>query len=253
MTVAIFSDARPDHGQGHRSRCRALAEELSNRGKITPLIHICGPMIPSAAEICRLAEPDTVVVLDFLGCHEVAADVRTSGRKVVVFDDGLCPNVRADLVVSGIAGEPLYYPNANRTLAGPAYAVLRPEFVVARIVRRRRGGVLDFRSVSGLTAGMMAQMMAGASVAISCGGQRALELACVGTPAVLVVDSPDQEHNVRGLVAAGAAVAVEAAEVGRVAYALEAEASRLMEMSSRGRGLVDGHGRRRVADEILSL
>lgn len=104
----------------------------------------------------------------------------------------------------------------------------------------------------------MPALLAWADVGIGAGGTSALEIACMGLPALLFVLADNQVESVAALTAAGIARALgRPADAGPARIA--AELCELLDdpeareaMAHRGRELVDGRGARRVAREMLA-
>jgi UDP-2,4-diacetamido-2,4,6-trideoxy-beta-L-altropyranose hydrolase len=103
-------------------------------------------------------------------------------------------------------------------------------------------------------------LMLGADLALTGGGQTTFELAATGTPAIAVGLVDNQARNLISLKTAGALV--YAGEIGDAdtidtVHGLLSELSRSRErrerMSLAGRRMVDGRGAERVADELLRL
>jgi spore coat polysaccharide biosynthesis predicted glycosyltransferase SpsG len=135
--------------------------------------------------------------------------------------------------------------------------VLGPAFphgdAVEAAARRARHPVTLHRAPSDL-----ADLMAGATLALSAAGSTCWELAHLGVPAVLVVLADNQAGNAAGLEAAGFAISLgDAARLsgGALREALAAvltDPGRRARMAAVGRRLVDGGGAERVAAEVMA-
>lgn len=227
--------AQFDHstaGDGHVIRCNALRDELRARGWGW-----------------KAAVPD-VFVLDVGGLH-----FWTDPAKCVVIDDFPHPH-RCDLIVNGTLGADAEAYRGLRALVGPAYALLRSAFTKRHNSTELRTGALDIRTMTGLDADQAASRLAGAEIAITYGGMRCIESACVGTAMVVVAqtdETPGQRSNRDALVAAGAAVSASESSAADTAAALLRDPDLLGRMGMAARALVDGRGCERVADAIEAL
>ena len=105
----------------------------------------------------------------------------------------------------------------------------------------------------------MRDLMVGADLAVTGGGQTTYELAACGTPAVAIRLGDNQTHNLRALAAAGTLHWIGDGDAPDLQQRLQAVVGRLAgdpatrkEMSRAGRALVDGKGATRVASELLT-
>lgn len=102
----------------------------------------------------------------------------------------------------------------------------------------------------------MAELMWKADLAITAGGLTMFELACVGTPAVVVCAEPFEVETASRLEKAGAVVNLgfgsdlNGMEIAKSVDALASEAPTRTRMSERGRQLVDGRGCERIVGLI---
>ena len=149
--VAVVCDAAPATGLGHFVRCTALATALAGRaGGVRFLLP--GDSVPAAAgrvqdvggtaelgswdpaSVADRAGDGAVVVVDSYRVDgawldDLADRLRRRGGRLAVVDDAADRTFRANLVVNqNVGAERLVYPNADRVLAGPRYALLRPDF-----------------------------------------------------------------------------------------------------------------------------
>lgn len=146
---------------------------------------------------------------------------------------------------------------AARALPGVALdVVLGPHAVDAeQDLRRVAPGASLYRAPEGLY-----NLVAAADLALSAGGQTTYELAAAGVPALLVATAANQRAQVRAWVERGAARegpgpdSPEAAgRLEELLAALAADRPARRSMAEAGRGLVDGRGAERVADEMLKM
>lgn len=209
-------------GQGHIVRCRALAAELATRGWASTMTNKA-PLSPASYDVS---------IVDLEGeDHEHDVYEVLKDRPVVAIVDTHFDLPAVNLVVCGNAGARTV--RSRRCLFGPRYALLRPEFLQARIEdtwqrehRPTNGLSFDCRKVSDLSAATLAERMRDSDEVVTWGGMRALEAACVRGNAVEIHIRPRNEGeiwNMRGLYADPTA------------------------------DLVDGRGCLRVADAILEL
>ena len=151
MRVAVVCDAAPTTGLGHFVRCTALAGALAGAGAQIRFL-LPGDTLPAAVEqvrragwsadvaaweptaVAAAAGPGAVVVVDSYrvdgGWLDELCDLagRDDGRLAVV-DDTADRAFRADLVLNqNLGAERWPYPGVGRVLAGPRYALLRPDF-----------------------------------------------------------------------------------------------------------------------------
>lgn len=102
----------------------------------------------------------------------------------------------------------------------------------------------------------MAALMTWADVAVSGAGSTALELAGMGVPTILLVTAEDQPGAAAAWHQSGAAVSLgwyrrlRPHDLSRAVEALVLDRSRRVEMSRRGRDMVDGFGAARVVDAL---
>lgn len=107
-------------------------------------------------------------------------------------------------------------------------------------------------------ASNMAELMAHADVAFTGGGLTALELACAGTPGLVLCEVPHQLETAAVLEQRGAAlslgfgVTVPDSELVRAARALLDDDARRRLMSEAGKRLIDGAGCARVASALVA-
>lgn len=104
----------------------------------------------------------------------------------------------------------------------------------------------------------VAELMAGADLAIGAGGSTSWERCCAGLPTVCLTQADNQVPIARGLEASGAVVnlgdgdAVSAENIRDAVLALIKEPGRLVALSRSAQQLVDGLGAQRVCEHLLS-
>lgn len=149
--VVVLCDAAGTTGLGHFVRCMALAGALAGAAADTRFL-LPDDTLPPAVERVRRAGwdgalgrwapasvadeagPGAVVVVDTYRVDgawidELAVLLRRRGGRLAVVDDLADRSFRADLVLNqNLGAERLEYPGAGQVLAGPRYALLRPEF-----------------------------------------------------------------------------------------------------------------------------
>lgn len=232
-----------------------------------------------------VSPPDWVVVDDYQADQGAQGRARPTGGRVAVIDDhGFLSPYDADLVIDQNVGAtaPL---DGTSGASGVRFAMLRPEFVTARdwaatdrvseAPDRRRvlvsvGGaptpatlrMVDVVGAQLTGAGCevdvlrgatdVAGRMARADVAWAAAGSTSYELACVGTPAVLMAVASNQEPVGERMAAVGAArylgrsEDVEASAAAAAVLDLLDDAAARASLSDAGRRLVDGRGADRV-------
>lgn len=228
-------------GRGHIVRTRALAVALTESGWACQTIAHPGDELPAIATDLVVIDVPTPYTLD----------IGRRPKLVRIVDTQEATDDNYDLTVFGSAGA-----EASRTdsmLAGPLYALLRPEFCAERHIARTRSGVQDFRSIGGWSPSELAREMAQHVVAINYGGMRALECACVGTPSIIIPRNEGERLNAHGLMAAGAALIADESEAETMAQSLIEMPALAERMSHNAKALVDGHGVQRVVRAIERL
>lgn len=120
---------------------------------------------------------------------------------------------------------------------------------------RRVAGALPWKTEVLVNVANMAELMAGADLAIGAAGSTAWERCCLGLPSVVVVLAENQRSIAEALRAACAAVVVTDQPYGpRVSEALAQllhDPRRFAAMSRTAADLVDGGGAARVTDQLL--
>jgi spore coat polysaccharide biosynthesis predicted glycosyltransferase SpsG len=209
-----------EHGNGHKVRCGALADELRRRGWEC----LTDPVTITTSTILAVVD---LVVLDHPGVSFSTNDTSSKVLRIVdvppINEAGV-----ADILVCGSAGattEAFSGFGDRLVLAGPQYALLRPEFRAEREQGfiGQRSGTYDVRNESGKSASWIAYEMAKAERVITYGGMRAMEALCLDPPYIEI----HQRNEGERLNAAG--------------------------LKMRPRVVVDGRGCERVADAIEEL
>lgn len=161
--VLFLADAGPVVGGGHVMRCLTLAAALSDLGAECqfmappPVAQILqrfgGDRIgqincePDALVSLACAQSSDIIVVDHYGLGETEEAALGIGRRLVVLDD-LPGRVHASnlLLDPSLGRTPQDYygrvPEAANVLAGPKYALVRPEFALLRsetLTRRKSG------------------------------------------------------------------------------------------------------------------
>lgn len=104
----------------------------------------------------------------------------------------------------------------------------------------------------------MAELMAGADLAVSAGGSTCWELAYMGVPTLAITMAENQLAVVEGLARTGAIVKLgwhhdlSAAELAQAIRDLVSDVAARTRMQRRGRELVDGNGAKRVIKEMMA-
>ncbi len=290
--ILISVDGGPQSGYGHVGRCLALWDELGgacvfavSEPGVAGYLHERGVALAAGTDA-----PASVIVFDHarsVDAEEVLRRQR-AGSRVVLVDDAGPGRALADVVVDPPTG-PYWPPSGGRRLAGFEHALLRRDIRAASPM----GGVGVLVSLGGSdptrltprvidaleTAGLSAQAalgpgyigpaparvaapadwplaLAGARLLVTRFGHTLLEAAHLGVPAVaLAVDERDRAEA-QAFAAHGSARWLESEDsaglVALVAELLDDDAARV-EMSRRGRNLVDGLGARRVAGVLAEF
>jgi len=192
--VTVLCDAAAATGLGHFVRSSALAAELTAGGADVQLL-LPADSLPSAVDRARRAGWEVVVgpwdaadVVARTGAGGVAVvdsyrvdgpwltalhrSLAAAGAHLAVIDDQADRPFSADLVLNqNVGAERFAYPGAARVLAGPRYALLRPQFPAHRDAALASAELLPDvpRTVlvlfGGTDAGGMAAVAAEAAVA----------------------------------------------------------------------------------------
>jgi spore coat polysaccharide biosynthesis predicted glycosyltransferase SpsG len=281
--VALFYDAVPDAGLGHRRRMEALADALVEQG-VHPRLVTDGSAVTASL----------VVVDSYL--HR-ADDTEMFHGEVVAAVDDLARELAVDVVVDPAPGAtPDDHPAAGMVLAGASFALLGPEIgrclqkPVARNIETvlvvggasvrgsafalslakelraslpERVGVDvvapgattgDAMPMSRLisTADGLGPILAGADLVVTAAGVTMLESLALGRPTVAFVLAENQRRQAEGAAAAGAVLLVDPHHAVKAALELVGSFNTRATLSESGRSLIDGHGARRVALELLA-
>jgi UDP-2,4-diacetamido-2,4,6-trideoxy-beta-L-altropyranose hydrolase len=169
--LLLRADAAVAMGSGHLMRCLALAHAWRQAGgKATFLTHtdrtaLLPQVCEAGHELITLPHPHphpqdlttTIQVMRSCGARWLALDgyhfdadyhaaIRAAGLRLLAIDDNAhLPRYEADLILNqNLHAAQLAYalPASARLLAGPRYALLRPEFTAGRGVRRADGNGL---------------------------------------------------------------------------------------------------------------
>ena len=121
---------------------------------------------------------------------------------------------------------------------------------------RQRAESCGARVLSDIAAAAFSKLMLQSDLAITSAGMVACEIAATGLASILIVISEDQLPNATALAAAGAARVIDPLSEKHLLTVLEellSDRGARQAMAKASRHLVDGLGRERVADAILSL
>jgi UDP-2,4-diacetamido-2,4,6-trideoxy-beta-L-altropyranose hydrolase len=333
-TAVFRADASLEIGGGHVARCRTLAAALASTGWRCLLVTrrlpraIRQPVLAAGIEVLDLpdgvakdAEPEwladqapgaALLVADGYGIDgSWLGQARAVAPLVMAIDDLADRALPVDIVLNqnlgaSVAAYAGLVPADAQILAGPAFALLRPEFAAVRAGMTPRTGALSRALVfmssgdpgditrlaaEGATAAglavdivvggayphkqrlrewaagrrdvrihvateRMAELMAGADIAVGAPSSASWERCALGLPAVLITLAPNQVTVARHLVEDGAAVSlgwqgeVTSRDVARALEALAADPLRVRRMAVAAAGITDGAGTQRVARVI---
>jgi spore coat polysaccharide biosynthesis predicted glycosyltransferase SpsG/RimJ/RimL family protein N-acetyltransferase len=258
LTVAVLTEAGTHVGQGHLSRCSALAEAFDERG-IRCALTVNGDegLHELPAEGTDIAIVDSYLAPDAL-IREIAARVDLA----VWIDDNGDGNHPAGLVVDGTRSMLLrkaFWEVGAKTIAPRLEHLLLTlgadpgrltDRVARRLAERFPGRTVTVVRL-GLTPGQMREQMKRADLALSAAGQTMIELARCGVPSLIFQTADNQNDNIRGLRQAGFFEGLTTPDTlfDDLDRLEPAEARR--ERSAAGRRAVDGQGARRVVRKIL--
>jgi spore coat polysaccharide biosynthesis predicted glycosyltransferase SpsG len=282
LTVTCAFDEGPGIGLGHRRRCEAIVGALRGIAGVTTAT---APLrdAPFATDVLvvdsykrRADDPDLVA-------HPIVVALDDLDRDLAV-DCVVDPGLSAD----GTA-----HRRARRVLAGPRYALVDgalattahapigrtvrdvivtmgaadADGIGARIAGRLVEWIASVRLVVGpwgaravpdgvtpveARAGL-ADELASADLVVTAGGVTLLEAFALGRPCVVVATATNQQANVAGAVAAGAACVATPSDAPETARRLASDAGARGAMAAAARALVDGGGAARVAAMIVEL
>jgi spore coat polysaccharide biosynthesis predicted glycosyltransferase SpsG len=248
------------------------------------------------ADAARRSQARCLVVDHYGASSGYLRNMKDQGINIAVIDDLADRELTAAdwLLNQNLGAAGFTYrtrPDCVRVL-GPSYALLRPEFGIARgrLVRKFGpddrhvlltfgGGKterlcievmkalndgprrLDVRSaLGGEDAASMAELMAWADLSINGGGSTCWELCCLGVPMVILTQASNQAPNVSALERQGCAVSLgewrAATSARRLAGCVEellADPERRAAMSRASQALVDGAGSARAAESLAAL
>ncbi|MEW5768641.1 MAG: UDP-2,4-diacetamido-2,4,6-trideoxy-beta-L-altropyranose hydrolase [bacterium] len=202
-----------------------------------------------------LLGPDYIILReDFTRLADQPRKINPAVKKILVSMGGSDPNNLTAKVLQALSNC-----NSQSAIQNPPLevdVVIGPAFESEKDFRDYLGQTrnLDFRFRRGVTA--IHNLMWEADLAIASAGVTMYELACCGTPAVILAQDSVQVKNTRPFSKAGAIVnlgvgtQVKEAELARVIMDLISDESTRWRMSKAGRCLVDGRGLSRVIKEI---
>jgi spore coat polysaccharide biosynthesis predicted glycosyltransferase SpsG/RimJ/RimL family protein N-acetyltransferase len=136
--IHFFADAHPDAGLGHVVRCTSLAHALKHRYK--PIFWVTHPewaqqVVPfEVRNLEHYGQTKAVwsVIDSYLDQPALWSKVRSQSRWLLLVDDGLQSYRGVDLILNPAAGGSVWKAYAGTgipVLNGPAYALLRPDFL----------------------------------------------------------------------------------------------------------------------------
>ena len=276
--IHFLATCTNERGSGHLRRCLALAEELDHHDVQVSLTD--GDDVPDWAHDEASRYPaftdgvqSDLVVLDMLDTPgTLVADLRARGQLVVSLEDLGPGAAMANFVVNEL------YDNAlPNSVTGPAYAVLRPEFLacpdyvvqdeVTKILVTFGGtdpANLEYRvgsiaervtRVTDVAGRPMVEAMREADLVVTSCGRTVHEAAAAGVPVIAIAaNAREARHSLcPGVIYLGLHVTLSddtiEQTIGRVAQNPELR----REMSTTARAAVDGKGARRIAHIIEGM
>lgn len=170
MTILVRADAGPELGSGHVVRCANLVQRLRDTGELVVLaasdvppalaewlhaqdlsVSRVPPLtegVEDAASCLRLGlSPDLVIVDHYALDAQWESVMRSSGATVVVIDDLADRPHECDFLIDPSPGEDLrvryegLVPDDARLFLGPAFALLREDFLRPDLARVRDGTI----------------------------------------------------------------------------------------------------------------
>jgi UDP-2,4-diacetamido-2,4,6-trideoxy-beta-L-altropyranose hydrolase len=176
--ILFFADGGPDIGGGHVMRCLTLARALGERTDcafaatpvVKPLIETFAPSwiqalntpeatVEQVRALASAFSPEWLVIDHYRLTRAGESALRAPGRRLMVMDDLADRPRDCDLLLDpgyGRVAEDYrgLVPDGADVLAGPSYALVRPEFAAARaqaLARRGEGSVRRVLVSLGLT------------------------------------------------------------------------------------------------------
>lgn len=277
VTLASRDPAAPALERWQQSGCAVIGFASAAPGAATALVALAQNLQAAALVIdrydlaadffTRLAPSAIpVLVLDDLaqidpGCALVinpnpGADARFSGhyararRKLLGSDFAL---IRPEIIAAaGLGGQGVLVTLGGSDQDGLAYAV------ASALAKRLPDQLIQVAAAGPAPAGLaktirwhsaadLAPLLAGCDLVVCGGGVTAVEAACLGRPALLIILAENQGPGAQALAQAGAARIIATPQAAAVQVAaLLADLPALAQMSKSGPALIDGHGARRV-------
>jgi len=196
---------------------------------------------PQSARVRYQEGPAYAIVRgEFLAARDHPRSFPAQAREVLVSFGGADPADHTGRVLDALAEGAL--PGTSvRLVIGPAFTD-----AAGTAARARALGVTVLERVTDL-----APYFAAADLAVSGGGTTMLELACVGTPTLVLPQNAAEARFAESLAARGAVRLGETSAVRRDLQALIDDADARRRLHAAARVSVDGFGSRRIADLLL--
>ncbi len=283
--LVLQPDCAPGSGSGHLRRSLVLGDVWQRAGSGRSALDLVGEVDPALMPV--LAASHIPVDRDVAPGWTVLDSYRASCPPVedlVIVDDfrQRAEHGSAFVLDQNFGTERSLYPEADRALLGPSYALLRPEFALARSLRQPRGEDVDnvVISLGGVPSPELLDrvvavvrdrlpsatlhvldgsqtdlgaLFVNASLAVAASGSTVWELLCCGVPTTLLSVAENQDRVRTHLVDAGYCWRAEVDSLGATIDAVVGDPESRVERSELGAELVDGLGADRVVAQLRSV
>ncbi len=284
MTVAFAYDFGPGAGFGHQRRCAVIANALTDLNVRTREVQIEGAFAVEASVIFvdsyRTRADDQAIyrAANVVAVDDLARDLEVSmvidpapgatsavharathalaGAQYALVDPALKSLETSDvsiapksvLVTTG-ASDDAGVGAQMATRIAEAFPLLTVNLVVGPWgTRTVPPGVGLLERANGLGADL-----ARTDIVVTAGGVALLEALCLGRPTVAVPIAVNQQANVAGVVARGAALTSDPIHICETVQRLVGSAVLRAQISESAMGLIDGQGANRVARRIVNV
>ena len=283
--LVLQPDCAPGSGSGHLRRSLVLGEAWQRAGGGRSSLDLVGDVAPALTPVLAASQipidRDVAPAWTVLDSYSAS---RPAVQDLVIVDDFRQRSDHGSVFVvdQNFGTERSIYREADRALLGPSYALLRPEFALARSVRQpldesvdnvviSLGGIPSLELLDSVVAIVrdrlpsatlhvldgsqteLGSLFADSCLAIAASGSTVWELLCCGVPTILLSVAANQDLVRTHLVDAGHCWRAEVDSLGATIDTVVGDPGSRLELSERGVELVDGLGADRVVAELRSV